>query len=288
MNQAVSRMLDRYSLKKTEDPGRAVREILQELALFGLWRAKFFEHAAFYGGAALRIIFGLDRFSEDLDFSLLKPIPRFDLSKYVKALKEELTAFGFDVQTGIKEKTKSSEILSAFLKADTWQQYLNVGIDRGIIDKIQKNQVIRIKIEVDTDPPPGFMTENRFLLQPVPFPVRTYSLPDLFAGKMHAAMCREWKNRVKGRDWYDVVWYVANHPELRLSHLEERMRQSGHLEQKEKLTEKLFLKLYRSKVEKLDVSAAIKEVSPFIQNRMAVESWSKELFFSLSEKFIFL
>jgi len=68
MHEAVTRMLAKYEPKSVDDSVRALREIIQEVALLGLWRAKFFEHAAFYGGTALRILYGLVRFSEDLDF----------------------------------------------------------------------------------------------------------------------------------------------------------------------------------------------------------------------------
>jgi hypothetical protein len=175
--------------------------------------------------------------------------------------------------------------VSAFLKGDTWEQYVAVNADPRMLDRIPKGQATRIKIEIDTDPPPGFATESRFLLQPVPFPVRAFCLPDLLAGKMHAALCREWKNRVKGRDWYDIVWYAAHHPELHLSHLEKRMRQSGHLDPKQKLTAELFLRLYREKVERLDVDLAVREVSPFVRNRRMIDGWSRELFLSLAERF---
>jgi predicted nucleotidyltransferase component of viral defense system len=280
MNEAIARMLGRYEARRLEDYVRALREILQEIALLGLWRSKFFEHAAFYGGTALRIIHGIDRFSDDLDFSLLRPSSRFDLSRYSAALQTEIRSFGFEVRVVTKEKEKEarSAIQSAFLKADTLKQFVIIEAGQEIIRELPRGQVLKIKIEVDTDPPPGFETETRFLLHPIPFSVRTYVLPDLFAGKMHALLCRRWKSRVKGRDWYDLVWYTANQPRLHLLHLEQRMRQSGDLEKDESLTQDRFHELLDNAIAGLDVAQAKREVELFIKNVDSLSVWSRAFF----------
>jgi predicted nucleotidyltransferase component of viral defense system len=278
MNEAIARRFARYEARRLEDYVRALREILQEIALLGLWRSKFFEHAAFYGGTALRILHGIDRFSDDLDFSLLRPSSRFDLARYSAALQTEIRSFGFEVRVGTKEKEARSAIQSAFLKADTLKQLVVIEAGREVVKELPRGQILKIKIEVDPDPPPGFETETRFLLQPIPFAVRTYVLPDLFAGKMHALLCRRWKSRVKGRDWYDLVWYTANHPRLHLFHLEQRMRQSGDLEKGESLTQDRYHELLDKAIAGLDVAQAKKEVEPFIQNPDALSIWSREFF----------
>ena len=278
MNEAITRMLARYQARRLENYGRALREILQEIALLGLWRSKFFEHAAFYSGTALRILHGIDRFSDDLDFSLIRPSSRFALSRYSAALQTEIRSFGFEVRVIAKEKEARSAIQSAFLKADTLKQLVVVEAGQEMMRELPRGQVLKIKIEVDTDPPPGFETETRFLLHPIPFSVRTYVLPDLFAGKMHALLYRRWKTRVKGRDWYDLVWYTANHPRLHLLHLEERMRQSGDLEKGESLTRDRFHKLLDKAIAGLDVAQAKKEVEPFITNADTLSVWSREFF----------
>ena len=288
MNSAIVRILSRYEARTTEDYVRALREILQELALLGLWRAKFFEKAAFYGGTSLRILYGMERFSEDLDFSLLTPTPNFAISRYMSALKREITSFGFDVAVETKEKAVESPIQSAFLKANTLKQLLAIETAEELVRKIPRGQVIKIKIEVDTDPPPGFDTESKFLLQPIPFSVRTFTLPDLFAGKMHAVLCRRWKGRVKGRDWYDLVWFAANHRELRLSHLEQRMIQSGHLQAGEALNRERFLDLAEKAIQKLDVDQARREVEPFVKNPESLTVWSKEFFLDVVHRIVFV
>ncbi len=278
MNEAIARMLHRYESQSVDDHMRALREIMQEIALLGLWRSKFFEKAAFYGGTALRILYGMDRFSEDLDFSLLTPATNFDLSRYSAAVERELRSFGFETRMTVREKKEESPVQSAFLKANTLMCLLTIKTDEKIDWPIPRDQVLKIKIEVDTDPPSGFSTENKFVLQPIPFSVRTLVLPDLFAGKMHAVLCRRWKSRVKGRDWYDLVWYAANHPQLHLSHLEQRMTQSGHLKQDEQMNREKFFALTTEAIDKLDVSQARKEAEPFVKSPEALEVWSREFF----------
>ena len=190
MQEAIVRMLARYESRTLDDATRALREIIQEVALLGLWRAKFFEKAAFYGGTALRILHGLDRYSEDLDFSLLEPSSGFDLGRYTASLQEEVQAFGFDVRVDLIGKAVQTPVQSAFLKANTRNELLVIETPQEIAQKAPRGQVLKVKLEVDTDPPGGFATQTRYLLHPIPFPVRAYTLPDLFAGKMHAVLCR--------------------------------------------------------------------------------------------------
>jgi len=282
MNEAVRQMLSAYEVRSVQDSLWALREVMQEIALLGLWRGKFFEKAAFYGGTALRVLYGLDRYSEDLDFSLLKKGDGFELGDYGESLMRELASFGFAVEIEGRKKQAQTAVQSAFLKADTRTQMITVEFERGLVQQIPRNQVLKIKLEVDTDPPPGFSTEVRYLLRPVPFAVRTFSLPDLFAGKMHAVLCREWKSRVKGRDWYDLVWFAAYHPELHLSHLEQRMRQTGHWEGPAPLTAGDLRDLLSTRVEKVDIDQIRREVEPFVKDAAALALWSKEFFLDVA------
>ncbi len=286
MNEAVTRMLARYERRRVEDDVRALREILQEIALLGLWRSRFFERAAFYGGTALRILHGMDRYSEDLDFSLLKPAAKFDLTRYSDALEKEIRSFGFEATVTARAKSDSSAIQSAFLKADTLKHLLVINTEEALARRIPRGQMLKIKIEVDTDPPPGFDTETRFLLQPIPFSVRAFSLPDMFAGKMHAVLCRAWKSRVKGRDWYDLVWYAANHPQLHLAHLEQRMIQSGHQKKTQHLDRKIFFDIASKAVEKLDANQAKREVEPFVKDPETLTVWSREFFHDVIRRIV--
>ncbi|MEN8008544.1 MAG: nucleotidyl transferase AbiEii/AbiGii toxin family protein [Candidatus Krumholzibacteriota bacterium] len=288
MHEAVAAMMARYDCRSAVDYTNALREIMQEVALLGLWRSRFFEKAAFYGGTALRILHGLDRYSEDMDFSLLVPTTDFDLGAYGRALERELEAFGFAVQVVRKEKNRPGAIQSAFLKADTVRELLVVTTDEDIVQAIPRGRVLKIRLEVDTDPPGGFSTEAKFLLQPIPFSVRTYTLPCLFAGKMHAVLCREWKTRVKGRDWYDFVWNVARSVPLDLGHLEARMRQSGYLAADQPLTEEHFRELLGGRTDELNVDRARDDVETFVKDADALAVWSREFFHEVGSRIVVL
>lgn len=283
MNPAIAGMLERYDRRSADDHVNAVREILQEIALCGLWRAKFYEHAAFYGGTALRVLYGLDRFSEDMDFSLLTPADDFDLAPYCGAVEEELLSWGFPTTVGVKGKTAESAIESAFLKANTRQLLLTIEAGE-VASAIHGRRELKIKIEVDTNPPPGFSTETKFLLQPIPFSVRAYDPPSLFAGKMHAVLCRAWGARSKGRDWYDLVWYVGRGTTLDLAHLEARMRQSGHYVDEEALDESTFHTMLTRRIEGLDIVAARSEVERFLPDPATVEVWSRDFFRAVAQR----
>jgi len=288
MHEAIARMLSKYECRGLNDYINALREILQDVALLGLWRAKFFEKAAFYGGSALRILYNLDRFSEDMDFSLLLPLDTFELAGYTAFLQKETAGFGFDVRIERVDKSIQTPVQSAFLKANTQNQLIVIETAEEILQAVPKGQLLKIKLEVDTDPPPGFATQTRYLLQPIPFAVRAFVLPDLFAGKMHAILCRRWKSRVKGRDWYDLVWYAANHPELHLYHLEQRMRQTDHLRGDAPLTPEKFKELLVKAINKLDVDQARKEAEPFVKKPENLSVWSHEFFLDIASRIKFV
>ena len=284
MHDAIRSMLNRYDCQTQDDYVNALREILQELALLGLWRAKFFERAAFYGGTALRVLYGLDRYSEDLDFSLLKPDASFTLGSFGEALLREIRSFGFEVDFQSAEKATPTRIESAFVKANTYRQLLVIDTGDELLRGLHPGKLLKVKLEVDTDPPGGFETESRYLLQPIPFGLRVYRLPDLFAGKLHAVLCRKWKSRIKGRDWYDLVWYAARHPRVNLGHLETRMRQSGDYSDEEPLTRTRLLEVLRQRVQHLDVAEIREEVAPFVQDRRSLEVWSQDFFLHVIDK----
>jgi len=268
----VEQLLKQYSSATPEEQNQALREVMQQVALAALNRTGFFEHAAFYGGTCLRILYDIPRFSEDLDFSLLQPEPNFSLQSRLKAIKDEFTALGLDIDIAIKDKTANSQIESAFLKNNT----------RVFQLALQNERKLKIKLEVDTQPPLGFSTEEKLLLSPFSFYVKCFSLPDLFAGKMHALLFRKWKNRVKGRDWYDFEWYIRNGVELNLSHFIERAFQSGNLADSN-LSPAEFLELLRVKISSLDINQAKVDIQKFVNNPNELDIWSREYFFQLSQ-----
>lgn len=278
MHSVIVDMLKAAAPRSLDEHVRVLHEILQQVALLGLWRGGLFQHAAFYGGTALRLLHGLDRFSEDLDFSLLEPDAAFDFSELSSTLREELAAFGFDLRVESRKPSAGSAIRSAFLKGGTREQLLVLSVSQDLVRLVQHGKEIKIKLEIDTDPPSGFGTEMRSLFHPLPFAVRAYTLPDLLAGKMHALLCRGWKSRVKGRDWYDLVWYAGHAPQMRLLHLEVRMRQSGHWKDKRPLDEKLWRGLMESRIAALDVDQARDEAARFVYDPRSLELWSRDFF----------
>lgn len=281
MHTAIAQMLKKYHCQSQRDFVNALKEILQEIALLALWRAKFYEKAAFYGGSALRILHGLNRFSEDLDFTLLKNDKNFELEHYNKAITDELNGFGFDVTFIKKNKNLASHIESAFIKADTRNQLIEINAPSAIIKHIHVMDTIKIKMEVDIQPPQKFMTEVKTLLQPLPFTVKTLTLPDLFAGKIHAILCRPWVKRVKGRDWYDFVWYLSRNTPINLTHLRERLVQSQAWKINQQITQADLIELLNKKISATDFENAKQDILPFIQDPHSVDLWSQSFFHEL-------
>ncbi len=267
----LQQMLGKYDTTTTDGALNGLREVMQEVALAGLYRGGFFNKAAFYGGTCLRIFYGLPRFSEDLDFSLLASDADFSLEPYFKSVRDEFAALGIDVEISTKKKTVSTGIESAFLKGDT----------RLFSLAVHAEKTVKIKFEVDTQPPLGFSTEEKLLLQPFSFYAKCFSLPDLFAGKMHALLYRKWKSRVKGRDWFDFEWYIRKGIPMNLSHFIVRARQSGHLLE-DRLTEQDFREMLERRIDALDVAAAKNDVSRFLKDAAALNIWSREYFKELA------
>ena len=286
---ALLKMLEKYDLTNSNSSYDALREILQEIVLLGLYDAGFFKHAAFYGGTALRILHNLPRFSEDLDFSLLEVNPDFDLKPFQEAIIDTLKSFGFDITIEIKDKSSNSAITSAFVKGNTIEHLLNINAPKDITNKIHKDQTVKIKLEVDTNPPLNFQTQNIIRLTPRPFSINAFMLPSLYAGKMHAILCRSWSTRPKGRDWYDLIWYIANSVELDSIHLKARLSQSckylesNEIKIPENLTKKNIKELLLERLKTLDVDKAKNDVQPFIKDMREIELWSKEFFETVIE-----
>jgi hypothetical protein len=277
----IKEWLDTYKPGNKDEATQALREIMQEIALAGLHRAGFFEKAAFYGGTALRIFYGLDRFSEDLDFSLLKVNPHFSLNKYLDAVIAEFESLGMRVSVREKQKTNQINIESAFLKSETiWKELILEDIipQSGLSQKAN----ILIKLEVDREPPLGFETEERLLLKPFSFYVKCFTISDLFAGKMHALLFRKWGTNVKGRDWYDMEWYIKKGIPLNLNHFALRALDSGDWK-KETITEDEFRELLCARIDTVDMDRVKADIRRFIPDQKALDIWSVKYFHDLSK-----
>jgi predicted nucleotidyltransferase component of viral defense system len=269
-SQIFENMLSQYSPTTKEEKDNALHEVMQQIALAGLYKAGFFEKAAFYGGTCLRIFYGLQRFSEDMDFSLLQADDNFHLENYFDAIIAEFQSLGREISITRKEKKTQTNVESAFLKDNT--EVYNLAFTT------EKN--IKIKIEVDTQPPSGFSTEHKLLMLPFSFMVRCYMLPDLYAGKMHALLFRAWKSRGKGREWYDFEYYVRNNIALNFKHLQQRAEQLNTIKN-ENFTPEIFKNLLKDKIMKTDINLVKNDVRPFIKNPAEMDIWSADYFLQL-------
>lgn len=283
MNSIIAEALNKYSASGLTDKKNALKEVMQEIVLCGLSRAGFFTKAAFYGGTALRIFYGLDRFSEDLDFSLTAPDPDYALSSFFPILKREAVAYGLNAEIVEKEKTKDSAIRSAFLKGNTKEHMLLFYASDPAVSGIAGNETIKIKLEVDTNPPAGASFEHKYRLFPAPYEINLYDMPSLFAGKIHAVICRAWKSRVKGRDLYDYVFYLSKGAALNMEHLKARLVQSDAWKADVPLTVDDARKLLCARFEAMNFAQAKEDVRPFIKDASSLELWNADFFKQITE-----
>jgi predicted nucleotidyltransferase component of viral defense system len=266
-----------YKCQTVIDQENALKEIAQEIALMALSRAGFFRVAAFQGGTCLRILFKLERFSEDLDFVLEKPDKTFDWDIYIKTMREEFSAYGYTLEVTNKSKLNKT-IKSAFLKADS---------EGGILiikDPKTNRQKLQIKLEIDTNPPAGSNYELKYLDFPLPYSIKSQDLSSLFASKSHALLCR---NYTKGRDWYDFIWYVSRQTPINFLLLNNALKQAGPWQnQNISVTSKWFIQELKTKINNIDWENAKKDVARFLKPRelSTLDLWSKEFFLSRIDK----
>ncbi len=268
-NQIFNQMLSAYEQTTEQQKRNAIFEINQQVILAGLYHGGFFDLAAFYGGTCLRIFHGLQRFSEDMDFSLLASNENFDFTNYFQPIIDEFAMIGRKVEIKKKDKKNFGKVDSAFLKDNT-----------DVYDvTFQTEKSIKIKIEVDTQPPLKFNTEQKLLMLPESFMARCFTLPDLFAGKMHALVYRAWKNRVKGRDWYDFEWYIRHQIPLDFTHLAERAMQFNG----EDITRNSFFEKLKERLSSADINQVKADVLPFVRNTRELDIWSNDYFLKLAD-----
>jgi predicted nucleotidyltransferase component of viral defense system len=283
MHPAIEVMLKRYNCQTTTEYKNALKEIMQEIVLLGLSRQNFFQHASFYGGTALRIAHQLGRFSEDLDFTLDKVDSSFDIHFYLKGIEDEFKAYNLRLSTEKKNKVNDTGVDSAFLKVNTREHLLMIEGIKNVESGTNKNELIKIKLEVDTNPPqPMGQTEVLYLLEPIPFSYRILTLPSLFGGKLHALICREYKGgRVKGRDYYDFIWYMSKKVKPDLAYLKGKLCESGVWKSEDDFSLDHLKALLSKKFETTDWEGAKRDVAPFIKDGRELELWSSHFFLAL-------
>lgn len=278
MNIILNQMLEKYEIRNIQDETNAMKEIIQEIVICGLSRAGFFDEAAFYGGTALRIFYGLDRFSEDLDFALVRPNKNFDLSRYFSYIEKEVEAYGLNLKVMSKEKTKDSNILSAFLKGDTKEHILLFFESNNSIKDI------KIKFEVDINPPVGANYEFRYKLLPSPHKVRLYDEPSLFAGKIHAILCRNWNMRTKGRDLYDYIFYLSKCKNVNLQLIKEKLIDSNFISRDDEFNIDILREMLNKKFREINYSDAKEDVISFIDDIDSLKLWDDNFFIEITKE----
>lgn len=261
-------MLERYPA----DDRNAKYEVMQKTVLSGLRRGGFFEKAAFYGGTCLKIFHGLGRWSGDMDFSLLAPDPDFNFESYFPAIISECESIGRTVEIKKKDKKTFGRVESAFLKDNTSTYDISFQTERSV----------KVKIEVDINPPMKFDTEQNVLLEPYPVMITCMTPPCLFAGKMHALVFRNWRNRVKGRDWYDFEWYIRNRVPLDFGHLQERIREFNG----EEMSKEQFIEALKERLRSTDIAQVKADVRDFIIEPRELDIWSNDYFLQLADMII--
>lgn len=271
----IQTRLKSYRCRTAQEEEQALREMTQEVILAALGRTEFFSNVAFLGGTSLRILYGLNRFSEDLDFALLKPFAKFELQPFLVKVKEELKAYGFKLE--ILDRSRADNIVQkAFLKDDSIGRVLQ-------LQHLQANRSMKkisIKLEVDTNPPLGAVVEAKILNFPFLSSMAAYELPSLYAGKLHALLCREY---IKGRDWYDFLWYVARQCPINLPLLQAALYQAGpwkntHLD----VNLEWVRRSLRTKINTIDWKQAVLDVQRFLKPEEipSLSLWSKDIFTS--------
>lgn len=283
MQEALKQMLAKHKADTPEQRKSAIREILQEIILCGLSRGGFFTKAAFYGGTALRIFHGLDRWSEDLDFSLLSPDLSFGFASYFPFIEGEASALGLHISTSEKTKKGEPNISSAYAKSGLRELVLHFYPEESDYLYIEKNELLKIKLEVDVNPPQFANYETKFGLLPSPYGTKLFDLPSLFAGKIHACLCRNWQNRVKGRDLYDYLFLLAIGAKVNMDHLNAKLRRSKFIPESTGLTIDGLKEKLNEKFATLDFGKAKEDVYPFINDKSKLSVWGQESFIEFTK-----
>ena len=267
-------MVEAFHPQSPTEKNNVQHEVMQRIVLSGLYRGGFFEHAAFYGDTCLRIFHNLRRFSEDMDFTLTEKNPDIHLEDYFPQIIESFKLTGREVTIKKKEKKTFGKVESAFLKDNT-----------DVYDiAFQTEKTIKVKIELDTNPPLGFDTEQRPLFKPFSSLIRCVTLPDLYAGKMHALVFRNWKTRIKGRDWYDFEWYVGNKIPLDYSHLQKRIYDFNGIE----LSKDEFMNALKERLATADINIVKQDVFRFLRtDPHELDIWSNDYFLQLADMIVF-
>lgn len=280
----VEEMIKQYNPETTEEVKAALKEILQSIVLVGLSRSGFFNKASFYGGTALRIFYGLNRYSEDLDFTLNEKDENFNFEQYFKTINEVALSYGLELEISYKTKKIDSPIESAFAKLNTYQTLIKLKVNSNLTKYLHKDELMKVKFEVDCYPSLGFNVESKWLDNPEYASVNVLDLPSLFAGKIHAILCRTYKNNVKGRDYYDFLFFIRKRVKPNLEFLKNKLIETGKLTINDEFNTDIVKQMLINKIKTVDFAQIKNDAQKFIFKNENLDYFSRELFIDMIQK----
>jgi len=284
MSKAIDQFIKQYDPSTIEETKAALREVIQSIVLVGLSRAEFFKYASFYGGTALRLFYGLNRYSEDLDFTLDKTDECFKIDKFTNKIKEVALSYGLDLEMVTKNKKVESPIESAFAKLNTYQTFVSLKLDEKMKGILHKNEVIKVKFEVDCNPSLGFNAETKWIDVPEYAPIIVLDEPSLFSGKLHAILCRSYRNTVKGRDYYDLLFYISKRIKPNMPYLRNKLLETGKIKSNDKFDIPILKTMLKDKIESVNFEEVKKDAMRFVFNNEDLSFYSKDLFLQMVDK----
>lgn len=280
----IDEIIKSYNSKTIDETKFAIRELLQKIVLIGLSKGDFFNYASFYGGTALRIFYDLNRYSEDLDFTLNLIDESFKLDPFIDKIKEVGLAYGLNLDISTKTKKIESPIESAFAKLNTYQTFISLNIDNDLIKSLHKDELIKVKFEIDCSPALGFTKEIKWLDTPEFCKISVLDLSSLFAGKIHAILCRNYKNTIKGRDYYDFLFYIQKRIHPNMEYLKNKLIDTGKISLKDEFNIEILKEMLIKRFNEIDFEEVKKDASKFVLNGEDLSYYSKELFIQMVDK----
>ena len=280
----IEEIIKTYNPETINDNKAILREIVQSIVLVGLSRTDFFKKASFYGGTALRIFYDLNRYSEDLDFTLNNVDKHFSIAPFIESIKNVALSYGLELEISIKQKQISTPVESAFAKINTYQTFINLKMNSELTKLLHKDEVIKVKFEIDCEPALGFTTENKWIDMPEFAPVIVLDEASLFAGKLHAILCRNYKNTVKGRDYYDFLFYVRRGISPNLNYLRNKLINTGKINEKATFNIEVLKEMLIKRFEQVDFEQVKNDTERFIINNEDLSTYSKDLFVQMAKK----
>lgn len=277
----IEQLIKSYEPKTVEETKLVIKELLQKIVLIGLSRSNFFKYASFYGGTALRIFYSLNRYSEDLDFTLNEVNNDFALEPFIKKIEEIASSYGLEIIIQSKNKTINTPIESAFAKLNTYQTFISLKLDEKFTKLLHKDEVIKVKFEVDCTPSLGFNTESKRIDTPEFANIQILDKESLFAGKIHAILCRNYKNTVKGRDYYDFLFYIKNHIKPNLTYLKNKLIESKKINENDEFNIDVVKNMLKERFNIVNFNQVKNDAEKFVLNTEDLSYYSKDLFLDM-------